>query len=88
MISSTKTSFLYLPVSNNRISISLKNINLPVLSMEQSELCELTKKEVKDALNKMKNNKTQVNYGLPKEFLETFWLEIKSQFLLSFIKAF
>ena len=56
--------------------------------MEQSELCELTKKEVKDELNKMKNNKTQVNYGLPKEFLETFWLEIKSQFLLSFIKAF
>ena len=56
--------------------------------MEHSELCELTKKEVKDELNKMKNNKTQVNYGLPKEFLETFWLEIKSQFLLSFKKAF
>ena len=34
--------------------------------MEQREICqsELTKKEVKDALNKMENNKTPSNDGL------------------------
>ena len=56
--------------------------------MEKRELCEgeLTEKEVKDALNKMENNKTPGNDGLTKEFFETFWLEIKLPLLLK--KAF
>ena len=58
--------------------------------MEQRELCvvELTENEVKDALNKMENNKTLGNDGLTKEIFETFWLEIKSPLLLSFKKGF
>ena len=58
--------------------------------MEQRELCvvELTENEVKDALNKMENNKTPGNDGLTKEIFETFWLEIKSPLLLSFKKGF
>ena len=58
--------------------------------MEQRELCvvELTENEVKDALNKMENNKTLGSDGLTKEIFETFWLEIKSPLLLSFKKGF
>ena len=47
--------------------------------MEQRELCEgeHTKKQVIDALNKMKNNKRLGKDGLTKEFSEKFSLEIK-----------
>ena len=51
-------------------------------------MVELTENEVKDALNKMENNKTLGNDGLTKEIFETFWLEIKSPLLLSFKKGF
>lgn len=56
------------PVCNKKISSYLKDINLTKLSMEQRELCEgkHTKKEAKDALNKMKINKTPDNDGLTK----------------------
>ena len=52
--------------------------------MEQRELylVELTENEVKDALNKMENNKTPGNDGLTKVIFETFWPEIKSPLLL------
>ena len=54
--------------------------------MEQRKLFEgeLTKKQMKNALNKMGNNETPGNNGLPKEFLEKPWLQIKSLLLLSF----
>ena len=66
-----------IPSSKKNISANLKDlISLPKRSLEQSQLCEgkFTVKEVKDALNKMKNN----NHGLTKEFFETSWVEIKS----------
>lgn len=53
--------------SKKDISVNLKDlISLPKRSLEQRQLCEgkFTVKEVKDALNKMKNN----NHGLTKEF--------------------
>ena len=77
-------------VSNKTISSCLKDVNLPESSMEQRELCEdeLTKKGVKDVLNKMENNKTPGNDGFTKEYFESFWLEIKSLLLLSFKKGF
>ena len=56
-----------IPSSKKDISVNLKDlISLPKLSPEQRHLCEdkFTMKEVKDALNKMKNN----NHGLTKEF--------------------
>ena len=57
---------------------------------EQREVCEgeLTEKEVTDALNKMENNKTLGSDGFPKEYCETFWLEIKSPLILYFKKVF
>ena len=57
---------------------------------EQREVCEgeLTEKEVTDALNKMENNKTLGSDGFPKEYFETFWLEIKSPLILYFKKLF
>ena len=58
--------------------------------MEQSELSdgELSKKEVKDALNKMDSNKIPGNDGVTKVFFKMFWLELKSPLLLSFKKRF
>ena len=68
-----------IPSSKRNISVNSKDlISLSKLSLEQRQLCEgkFTVKEVKDALNKMKNN----NHGLTKEFFETSWVEIKSLF--------
>ena len=69
-----------LPVSNKSISNHLKFISLPKKSIEQRELCEgeLTKKELKDTLNKMLNNET------PGKHLMKELFEIISPLLLSF----
>ena len=57
--------------------------------MEQRKLFEgeLIEKQMKNALNKMENNKTPGNDGLTKEFLEKPWLQIKSPLLLFFKKC-
>ena len=62
------------PVSNKSLSNYSKDISLPIFSMGWRELCEgeLSKKQVKDTLNKMENSKTPGNDGLTKEFFETF----------------
>ena len=68
----------------------LKDISLPKLSTEQTELCtgEFIKKEVKDVLNKTENNKAPGNDGLTKEFFEMFWIEIKNLLPLSVKRCF
>ena len=67
------------PVSKKSISNYLKDINLGKHFMKQRELCEgeLTKNEVKDALNKMQHNKTPNNDGLIEEFFKKIWFKIR-----------
>ena len=58
--------------------------NFPQLSTEQSLECEkdITEKELFEALKSMPNDKSPVNDGLTKEFLEIFWSEVNIFFLV------
>ena len=64
--------------------------NFPQLSTEQSLECEknISEKELLEALKNMPNDKSPGNDGLTKEFLETFWSEIKQTFLSLVIHSF
>jgi len=57
----------------------LDNVNLPYLPPEQQQLCEgdITIQECEEAVNKIKNNKSPGEDGLPVEFYKTFWNEIR-----------
>ena len=61
------------------INAYLSQINFPILTEEQSQICEgpITESELLNALKSMPNNKSPGNDGLAKEFYETFWEEIK-----------
>ena len=52
---------------------------IPILTEEQPQTCEgpITEFELLNTLKIMPNNKWPGNDGLPKEFYETFWEEIK-----------
>ena len=55
--------------------------NFPQLSTEKSLKCEkdITEKKLLEALKSMHNDKSPRNDGLTKEFLETFWSEVKKK---------
>ena len=61
----------------------LKNINIPKLTDDERNVCEgkLTKMEIWNALNPMRNNKSPGNDGLSKEFYAHFFEEIHSYLL-------
>ena len=65
--------------TNSKIVSFLDNISLPVINNDFFILCEndLTEDKFLISLKNMQNNKTPDNYGLTKEFYETFWNEIK-----------
>ena len=75
--------------TNSKIVSFLDNISLPVISRDFFNLCEndLTEDELFIFLKSMQNNKTPGNYGLTKEFYETFWNEIKHALLKSLKQA-
>ena len=68
------------------LSNILNSIDLPCLTKEQKDFCEieLGEKELLNALKSMPNNKTPGNNGLSKEFYEAFWNELKDPLLKSF----
>ena len=68
----------------------LSSIELPCLTEEQSTKCELliSEEELICALKNIPKNKSPGNDGLSKEFYETFWDELKIQFIASFRKSF
>ena len=53
--------------------------NFPQLPTEQSLECEkdITEKELFEALKSIPNDKSPGNNSLTKEFVETFWPEVK-----------
>ena len=55
--------------------------NFPQLSTEQSLECEkdITEKELFEALKGIPNDKSPGNNSLTKEFIETFWPEVKKK---------
>ena len=61
------------------INAYLSQINIPILTEEQSQTCEgpITESELLNALKSMPNNKSPGNDGLTKEFYENFWKEIE-----------
>ena len=75
--------------SFTNLSNILNSIDLPCLTNEQKDFCEieLGEKELFNALKSMPNNKTPGNDGLSKEFYEAFWNELKDPLLKSFYHA-
>ena len=55
----------------------LRTVNIPKLTESETDSCEgrLTKKEIREALNSMANNKSPGNDGLSKEFYVCFLMK-------------
>ena len=72
--------------SFTNLSNILNSIDLPCLTNEQKDFCEieLGEKELSNALKSMPNNKTPGNDGLSKEFYEAFWNKLKNLLLKLF----
>ena len=70
--------------------IYLSQINIPILTEEQSKTCEgpVTESDLLNALESMPNNKSSGNDGLTKELYETFWEEIKRSLCNSMTKSY
>ena len=68
----------------------LSQIDIPILTEEQSQICEgpITESELLNALKSMPNNKSSGNDGLKKEFYEIFWEEIKIPLCYSITKSY
>ena len=66
------------PNDKNIIKVA-QTLNHKKLSNEDKQACEnfISEQEVKNAIQEMKNNKSPGNDGLPKEFYEVFWNELK-----------
>ena len=64
-------------------------LNIAKLSQDKIKLCEedLTEKDLYDSLKSMQNNKSLGNNGLPKEFYETFWNELREIFVNSVLET-
>ena len=75
--------------SFTNLSNILNSIDLPCLTNEQKDFCEieLGEKDLLNALKSMPNRKTPGNDGLSKEFYEVFWKELKDPLLKSFYQA-
>ena len=54
-------------------------IDHPILNKDEKESCEgeITEKELYEALKTCNNNRSPGNDGLPAEFYEIFWVDIK-----------
>ena len=63
---------------------------MPCLSNEKQDSCEgvITEKELFEVLKSMQNNKSPGNDGLPKEFYETFWEELRKPFMYAIQKSY
>ena len=61
----------------------VNNLDIPKLDDEEKEACEsqLHEKEIRDAINSMKNGSSPGLDGLPVEFYKTFWTSIKEPFV-------
>ena len=72
------------------LNVYLSQINIPILTEEQSQTCEgpITESELLNALKSMPNNKSPGNDVLTKEFYETFWEEIKIPLCNSVTKSY
>ena len=79
-----------LQIQNESITTYLNQISIPVLTGEQSQICEgpVSENELLKALKNMSNNKSPGNDGLTKEFYETFWEDLKKHLRTSITKAF
>ena len=77
-------------IQNENITAYLNQINIPVLTGEQSQTCEgpTSENELLKALKNMSNNKSPRNAALTKEFYETFWEDLKKPLCASITKAF
>ena len=75
--------------SFTNLSNILNSIDLPCLTNEQKDFCEieLGEKELLNALKSMPNNKTPGDDGLSTEFYEAFWKELKDSLSKSFHHA-
>ena len=49
---------------------------------------KISETDLFDSMKSMKNKKTPCNYGLTKEFYETFWDELKTPLMKSINQAF
>ena len=67
----------------------LRHLNIPKLPEDKSKLCEedLTQEDLYNSLKSMQNGKSPGNYGLTKEFYETFWNELQKIFVDSVLEA-
>ena len=72
------------------INAYLSQINIPILTDEQSQTCEgpKTESELLNALKSMPNNKSPGNDGLSRKIYETFWEEIKVPLCNSITKSY
>jgi len=63
---------------SNDIDTYMSNIDIPSLKHEKRTLCEgdILLTECENAINRIKNNKSPGDDGLPIEFYKTFWNEI------------
>ena len=75
--------------SKHDITQFLRSIRIPRLTEKQSAKCEISISEddLICKLKKMPKNKSPGNYGLIKEFYETFWDELKIPFCVSLKKS-
>ena len=76
--------------SVDAINEFLGKVNLPELSPERQNSCEgiISQQECKDALKKIKSNKSPGDDGIPTEFYKTFWNEIGSLLVHVYNKSF
>ena len=81
-----KSSLKY---STDDINHFLNTLDIPKLSADQIFICdiELTEKDLYDSMKSMKNDKSQGNDGLTKEFYVTFWDDIEATFVSSLKQA-
>ena len=72
-----------------KLKVFLMRLYIAKLSQDKIKLCEedLTEKDLYDSLKSMQNNKSLGNNGLPKEFYETFWNELREIFVNSVLET-
>ena len=76
-------------ISDNKIENYLTNVNCQKITNKEKELCDMipTKEECKEAISKMKNNKSPGQDGLTVEFYKLFWHDIKEIFYASLLQS-
>ena len=79
-----------LQIQNENITAYLNQISIPLLTGEQSQICEdpISENELLIALKNISNNKSPRNDGLTQEVYETFWEDLKKSLCASIAKSF